>query len=149
MNMKTSLLILLASVLVTVAATNVPGSFGIPGIDTTPTNAPVKVLPHTDTGIAPSNWSLLIAIGVPALLAGLKSWAPKLPSWVLPILAPAVGALADYVMQLSGVPTNGVAVGALLGSAGVGLRELQDQLKHKVGPTAPPNPPVATPPPTA
>ena len=135
-------LLFIMSAFVVFSATNtppgVPGPFGAAPL-------PVKVLPGTDSAYPPvSNLSLLIAIAVPALIAGLKSWLPKLPSWSLPLLAPALGALSDWVLQMSGVSTNGVTVGALLGSAGVGLRELQDQLKQKVGPP-PANPPVDPP----
>ena len=151
--MKTILLALFIGTLVATAAvlqpqyiTNanvIPGPFGVPDA---PTNA-VKVLPHTDTVTAPpTNWSLLIAVAVPAIIAGLKSWIPKMPTWMLPVLAPILGAALDLVMQLSGSPTSGVVNSALLGSAGVGLRELQDQLKQRT--VKPPlEPPVVAVPP--
>ena len=71
---------------------------------------------------------LLIPIVVPLLIAGIKKLAPKMPSWALPILAPVLGALSA---GLSGVadPTTG----AVLGSAGVGAREIVDQVRKASG----------------
>jgi len=68
--------------------------------------------------------ALLIPIFIPVLIAGLKQILPKLPSWILPILAPILGALSATV---SGVTDPGT--GAVLGLAGVGLREAVDQTK--------------------
>jgi hypothetical protein len=50
----------------------------------------------------------------------------------LPIVAPVLGALADIALHYAGVSTLGPTFGALLGSAGVGLREIQDQIKQVV-----------------
>jgi hypothetical protein len=85
-----------------------------------------------------SPWTALVPIAVPALLALLKVFAPKIPSVALPILAPLLGAGADIVLHYAGVSTLGPLWGAVLGSAGVGLRELQDQLKQTVLPSATP-----------
>jgi hypothetical protein len=65
---------------------------------------------------------------------------PSIPAWLLPILAPLLGAGADIVLHYAGVVTLGATWGALLGSAGVGLREIQDQVKQRLGvtPSAPP-----------
>ena len=61
---------------------------------------------------------------------------PKLPSWLLPILAPAIGALIDFLSSLAGGPTVGPVLGAALGAAGTGLREIQDQVRRKASDVA-------------
>lgn len=82
---------------------------------------------------SPSWLSALIPVLVPIGIAGLKLVLPKLPSWTLPtIVAPVLGTLADLAMHYAGVPTLGPAWGAILGSAGVGLREIQDQVKQQL-----------------
>ncbi len=77
-------------------------------------------------------WSALIPLVVPLILAALKLVIPKLPGWLLPILAPILGAAADIAMHYGGLATAGPGWGALLGSAGVGLRELQDQIRQSL-----------------
>jgi hypothetical protein len=74
---------------------------------------------------------LLLAVIVPVVVALAKLVLPKLPSVSLPILAVALGAGADYVGALLGAWQGSFVVGAVLGSAGVGLREVADQLKQK------------------
>src|SRR5205823_5690988 len=51
-----------------------------------------------------SQQSLVLPIGVvvPLLIALIKMEIPKLPTWCLPLLAPALGALADCVFSLRG-----------------------------------------------
>lgn len=93
----------------------------------------------------------LIPIIVPLLLALAKSLlytqvkladgmmalqAPQwLPTWILPLLAPFVGMLVDYLMSLAGVPGTNTMQAALLGALGVFTRELFKPLTAKV--TAP------------
>lgn len=74
----------------------------------------------------------IIPLLVPILVAVGKSILPKVPTWLLPILAPALGALIDYIGSLA---THGGAsplAAALAGSAGVGIRELTDQIKQRI-----------------
>lgn len=124
------------------------------------TNAPVHALPGAQAVSTLSSYLvLLIPIVVPLLIAALKNFIPKLPVWTLPIIAPALGALIDWIMQLSGMNTSGAITGALLGSAGVGIRELQNQVAQRIAnppagpvwmpPNAPDRPPEvsSTPPP--
>lgn len=93
--------------------------------------------PATST-LAITNWvQLLIPIVVPILLAALKFAFSALPSWLIPILAPVLGGLGDAAIAFaSGTPSN-LVLGAALGSAGVGVRELVDQVK-KAGSTSAP-----------
>lgn len=75
---------------------------------------------------------LVIAVVVPGVLAFLKKVAPKLPGFALPFLAPLIGVLTDLLVQYGGGDAIGAAWAALLGSAGVGLREAADQTKKKI-----------------
>jgi hypothetical protein len=79
-----------------------------------------------------SPWVGLIPLAVPVVLMLLKMFIPNLPSFLLPILAPLLGAGADIALHYAGVSTMGAVWGAMLGSAGVGLRELGDQLRQRV-----------------
>lgn len=75
------------------------------------------------------NWLMLIIPAVvPVVIAVIKFFIPKLPSVWLPILAPILGAVAELL--LSG---NFGVWGAVAGAAGVGLREIVDQLKKLQG----------------
>jgi hypothetical protein len=74
----------------------------------------------------------LIPVIVPLIIA-LGKWAvPKVPAWILPILAPALGALVDFLSSWATGSTASPALGAILGSAGVGVRELLDQVKGRL-----------------
>lgn len=80
----------------------------------------------------------LIAVIVPIVLYLLKKLIPALPPALLPILAAALGPAFDYaIAALAGLPASG-ATAVLYGLAGVGLRELQDQLRKSVLPVEPP-----------
>lgn len=82
---------------------------------------------------------LLIAVIVPLIVAGAKAVMPHIPSAFLPPLAIALGALADYVGALLGAWQGNIIVGLALGAAGIGVREVADQLKQqaKQDPNAP------------
>ena len=71
----------------------------------------------------------LIPVIVPLVLYGVKLLIPKVPKALLPILAPVLGGLVDAgLAYASGTAANPI-LGAALGSAGVGLREIVDQVK--------------------
>lgn len=100
------------------------------------TNAvPVPPAPSADSGLG--LLVTLIPIVVPLIVAALKWAFAKLPTWSLPILATALGALLNYVLTISGQPHTNIVTAALLGAAGVGLREVVDQVKSKVVPEIP------------
>lgn len=85
------------------------------------------------------------AVIVPMLLAGLKSLAPRVPRPWIPVLAPLLGALLDIGTYFATGISN-PAIAALAGSAGVGIRELVDQLrKHSVSGAAPADGPIQPP----
>ncbi len=70
----------------------------------------------------------LIPVVVPMVIAGLKALAPRVPKRLLPILAPILGGMIDAgAAYLQGGAPNPV-LAAALGSAGVGLREILDQM---------------------
>lgn len=71
----------------------------------------------------------LIAAVVPVIVAAFKKLLPKVPTFLLPLLAPLLGAAGDFLLSLlAGVPATGWK-GALAGLAGVGVREIVDQTK--------------------
>lgn len=79
----------------------------------------------------------LIPIVTPLIIAGLKKAAEqlgtKLPKPLIPVAAAVIGAMLDLLENLTDIP--GVASGLdgpLLGLAGVGVREVYDQIK-KIG----------------
>jgi hypothetical protein len=74
----------------------------------------------------------LIPVLVPVIIAVIKLaltfWGSKIPKVLPPLLAPVLGALLDLIInQHLG---TGTVWGAVLGSAGVGLREIVDQLRN-------------------
>ena len=71
----------------------------------------------------------LIAALVPLVVAFIRRMLPSIPKSLLPILAAVVGPVVDQLLAL--IPTMN-AIGwqaALLGLAGVGVREVFDQSK--------------------
>lgn len=77
-----------------------------------------------------------IPVLVPLLIAAKKKIMellsmPKFPSWILPILAVALGELLNWIASLSGHGA-GPLLAALLGMAGIGVRELIDQVKVRI-----------------
>lgn len=82
-------------------------------------------------GKLPARLAMLLPLVVPLLLGLLKSAIPNIPDHYLPLLAPLLGALGDYLLQLAGGGGVGPLYGALLGSAGVGVREAVDQMKKR------------------
>ena len=76
----------------------------------------------------------LIALLVPLAVGLFKTWIwPSVPTWSLPILAGVLGPAFDAgIAWAAGTEAVG-ATAVLLGLAGVGLRELKDQL-HKALP---------------
>jgi len=75
---------------------------------------------------------LIIPVLVPLLIAFGKWAIPVVPAWALPIIAPALGALTDWLISLAAGTSASPAIGALLGSAGVGFREIKDQVQYRI-----------------
>jgi len=101
-------------------------------------DTPVAGLAAPSAGITAENiiaW--LTPILVPLIIAGMKFLAPKIPGWLLPILAPVLGIAIDALGSLATGQAGNVWMAALLGLAGVGLREAKDQLGKSVPPKDP------------
>jgi hypothetical protein len=85
--------------------------------------------------------TILTPVVVPLLVAGVKQLSDRVPKLALPVLAIILGAVADTVNYYATGGGVGIGWGAILGAAGVGLREVVDQVKQ----TAPPKSPVEMP----
>lgn len=68
---------------------------------------------------------IVTPVAVPLVVSLFKLIWPKVPKATLPFLCPVLGALID--VAASGTVGIGTAWGALLGTAGIGLREAYDQ----------------------
>ena len=79
-----------------------------------------------------------IPVVVPTLIMLLKMAVPAVPKVALPIVAPLLGALIDIGLSLAMGQSTNPFIGAVLGSAGTGLREIVDQLKKASAAQLPP-----------
>ena len=104
--------------------------------------ATVGVTAPAAAGASSSFVLALIPVLVPLLVALGKWGLPKVPLWILPILAPALGALVDYLAALATGSAASPILGAALGSAGVGVREIFDQAKWRLKESKPTTPTV-------
>ena len=118
------------------------------------TGGPVAASPAAAT---PLPWQLaLIPVFTPLIIQAVKMFVPKIPTLWLPVMAPFLGALLDVISHYSTGSTVSIGTAAALGLAGVGVREVVDQIQ-KVSPAGPTGPtvvtvttvPAQTPPPTA
>lgn len=76
----------------------------------------------------------------PALTAGVKKILPFVPSWALPIIATALGALFNGITTYAATnQTPNIYLAAALGLAGIGVREIKDQISP-AEPKTPPTP---------
>jgi hypothetical protein len=75
---------------------------------------------------------LLTPVIVPAVLALEAKVIAKIPSWLKPIIATLIGVSIDVLNHfLTGHPFS-PGIGAILGAAGVGVREIIDQTKQQL-----------------
>jgi hypothetical protein len=91
----------------------------------------------------PEAAAALIALLTPLIITGIKLVVPKIKTALIPVLAPVIGAILTIATYYSGHLSlgsdwKGILIGTLLGCAGVGVRELYDQLTKKPEPTPPP-----------
>ena len=71
----------------------------------------------------------LVTVAVPLIVAFIKKKVfPNIPSVYLPLIAVAIGLAATYLLSVASLTTVNPVWGALLGAAGVGLREIKDQI---------------------
>lgn len=73
--------------------------------------------------------TILTPILAPLAVALAKTISARLPRWTLPLIAGLIGGLIDICAALLTSHEFSGANGVLLGLAGVGLRELVDQLR--------------------
>jgi hypothetical protein len=76
----------------------------------------------------------LITVAVPLLIALGRKVIPLLPKWLLPILAPLLGAALSYVVDASAGQNVGIVMGAVYGGLGTWLREFIKQLQQAAQP---------------
>lgn len=90
--------------------------------------------PSVAAPVSLGNWyDSLIPVLAPLLVALIKVVIPRIPKPLLPLLATGLGVALDYIGQLTGVSAGNPLLGAILGAAGVGLREALDQTKKSLG----------------
>lgn len=78
--------------------------------------------------------NILTPIVVPLIIAGFKLISAKIPTWVFPVLAPILGLLMGAISNAALQANGNILVAAALGLAGVGVREIIDQLKPEAKP---------------
>jgi hypothetical protein len=70
----------------------------------------------------------LTPIIVPLVITGVKKIAPSIPTWLIPVLAPILGMILDIINTAATNNSSNLLVGALLGLAGVGVREIKTNI---------------------
>lgn len=73
--------------------------------------------------------SLATPVIVPLIIAGVKKILPSIPTWLIPVMTPFLGASVDVLNHFATGSSTNLLLSALLGLAGVGVREVVDQLK--------------------
>lgn len=71
----------------------------------------------------------LIPLLTPVLVAVVKVLVPRIPRPLLPWLTPLFGAAIEWLGHVAGLTSGNLLVGALVGAAGVGVREAWDQAR--------------------
>lgn len=103
------------------------------GTNAPPANTPAMSEQSTATELVMG----FIPVLVPLLIAFKKKIfdllsMPKFPAWLLPMLAVGLGELLNWIASMNHAGV-GPGLAALLGVAGVGVRELLVQVKGKIG----------------
>lgn len=116
-----------------IITTNAPTAAAVVAAAEVQTNLPPTVLSPQGGTPFDGNGLLvfIIPIAVPLLIGFIKFFIPKLPVWIIPLAAPFLGAALDGLAALALGNHASPLVSAFLGSAGVGLRELKDQLQQR------------------
>lgn len=73
---------------------------------------------------------------VPLIIALFKKVAPSIPSWALPVIAPVLGMLGNVITSYATGHSLNLVAAAALGLAGVGIREIKDQLVPAAAPAS-------------
>lgn len=129
--------VLISAPAVTVVATSATGTSNTVALskDTAAVTAGGAVLKAgaTQDSAVHSNFSIgaaWLVIVVPLVITALKMLVPKIPSSWLPVIAPLLGTLGDGLTSYFTGNAPNPALGALYGAAGVGIREVIDQIKQ-------------------
>ncbi len=70
----------------------------------------------------------LTPVITPLILAAAKKVAPRISPKAIPIAAPAIGAVIAGLGAIGANNPTNLALGAALGLAGVGVREIKDRI---------------------
>ncbi len=70
----------------------------------------------------------------PLIVTLVKKIKPNIPTFVLPIICTLGGALVTWLASIAMHNQNNIILGLALGLAGVGVREVVDQLKPEPAP---------------
>lgn len=79
-----------------------------------------------------TEWHALIPLIVPVVIGILKLLVPRIPKVWLPILAPVLGAFAEVIINTTQGVHGPPWLGPALGAAGVGVREIADQVRKRL-----------------
>ncbi len=74
----------------------------------------------------------LIAVVVPGLVQVAKAAWYAMPKWLMPILAGALGPVLDQLVALTAGTPSSPLLAVLMGLAGVGVREVANQVGKAV-----------------
>lgn len=87
---------------------------------------------------ASSPWLAIIPLLVPGVVALVKFFLPRVPGPWLPVIAAGIGLMLALLDHFTGsLGGNPMAV-AFMGAAGVGIREIYDQVKKAAAAALPP-----------
>ena len=73
--------------------------------------------------------NLATPVIVPLIIAGFKKILPKVPTFILPMLAPVLGGLVGLISNAALSANGNIWAAVALGMAGVCVREILDQVK--------------------
>lgn len=74
--------------------------------------------------------TLAVPVLSPLLTAGVKKLVPIMPPWIIPMICTGLGTLSVYIAHWSTNNSTNPAWAIGLGLAGIGVREILDQLKN-------------------
>lgn len=105
-------------------------------------NAPDATVSDSVGKVANTWLLLLIPVLTPMLVRLGKFLLPKIPTWTLPIIAPALVATANWLSMVAGGPSVSPMLALALGAAGTGIREIKDQVQGRITEGPPPKVPL-------
>ena len=88
---------------------------------------------NPDVSLSSQEIAGLMAVITPVIVGLIRTFAARLPKWLIPIIAPIIGAVGTTAINMD---TSSIVSGAVAGLVGVGLREVYDQINKASKPTA-------------